>query len=242
MQHCAFVVTAERFREVEARLKSHGIDYIEAIAQIPGLFGIYFYDPNGIRLEFTCQPDDGEAPAVISCVTRTKAEARDEPATLRASRPSGSKCASPHCAGDKSGFSGVAVSVRLPTSASSFRTPLKQIVVSKIACCCTCSGSTARSPVKVELVPTSGRRETLGFQLHFVTGPHCSPVTDRQYNHYSNSERHRQACSEEPRHAATSALGRPPAHRVSAGRSRWTLSSRNRILSETSNAGSQCRS
>jgi hypothetical protein len=123
MQHCAFVVTAERFREVEARLKSHGIDYIGAIAQIPGLFGIYFYDPNGIRLEFTCQPDDGEAPAVISCVTRTKAEARDEPATLRASRPSGSKCASPHCAGDKSGFSGVAVSVRLPTSASSFRTP-----------------------------------------------------------------------------------------------------------------------
>jgi catechol 2,3-dioxygenase-like lactoylglutathione lyase family enzyme len=28
MQHCAFVVTAERFREVEARLKAHGIDYI----------------------------------------------------------------------------------------------------------------------------------------------------------------------------------------------------------------------
>src|SRR5207253_3041290 len=41
-----------RFREVEARLKSHGIDYIGPIAQLPGLLGIYFYDPNGIRLEF----------------------------------------------------------------------------------------------------------------------------------------------------------------------------------------------
>ena len=82
MQHCAFVVTAERFREVEERLKSRGIDYIGPIAQLPGLLGIYFYDPNGIRLEFACQPEDGEAPAVIPCVTQTKAEGRDELATL----------------------------------------------------------------------------------------------------------------------------------------------------------------
>src|SRR5215470_2877647 len=34
MQHCAFVVTAERFREVEARLKSHGVDYIGPIPQL----------------------------------------------------------------------------------------------------------------------------------------------------------------------------------------------------------------
>ncbi len=67
MQHRAFVVTAERFREIEARLKSLGIDYIGPIAQLPGLLGIYFCDPNGIRLEFACQPEDGEAPAVIPC-------------------------------------------------------------------------------------------------------------------------------------------------------------------------------
>jgi hypothetical protein len=48
MQHCAFVVTAERFREVEARVKSHGIDYIGPIAQLSGLLGIYFYEPNGL--------------------------------------------------------------------------------------------------------------------------------------------------------------------------------------------------
>jgi catechol 2,3-dioxygenase-like lactoylglutathione lyase family enzyme len=66
MQHCAFVVTAERFREVDARSKAHGIDYIGPIAQLPGLLG--FYDPNGIRLEFACLPEDGEDPVVIPCV------------------------------------------------------------------------------------------------------------------------------------------------------------------------------
>jgi len=82
MQHCAFVVTAEQFREVEARLKAHAIDYIGPIPQLPGLLGIYFYDPNGIRLEFACQPEDGETPAVIPCITQRRAEARAELETL----------------------------------------------------------------------------------------------------------------------------------------------------------------
>lgn len=47
MQHCAFTVTAARFREIEARLKACGIDYIGPIPQLPGLLGIYFYDPSG---------------------------------------------------------------------------------------------------------------------------------------------------------------------------------------------------
>src|ERR1700736_6550268 len=58
------------------------IDYIGPIPQLPGLLGIYFYVPNGIRLEFACQPEDGETPAVISCITQTKAEARAELETL----------------------------------------------------------------------------------------------------------------------------------------------------------------
>src|SRR5438132_10157831 len=82
MQHCAFVVTAARFREVEERLKARGIDYIGPIPQLSGLLGIYFYDPNGIRLEFACQPEDGETPAVIPCLTQTKTEVRAELATL----------------------------------------------------------------------------------------------------------------------------------------------------------------
>jgi glyoxylase I family protein len=35
MQHRAFVVTRERFREVEVRLKSRGIDYLGPIPQLP---------------------------------------------------------------------------------------------------------------------------------------------------------------------------------------------------------------
>src|SRR5258707_9941758 len=57
MQHCAFVLTAQRFRGVEARLKSNSIDYIGPSTQLPGLLCIYFYDPNGIPLQFACQPE-----------------------------------------------------------------------------------------------------------------------------------------------------------------------------------------
>jgi hypothetical protein len=81
-RHTAFVVTVERFRDVEARLKSHTIDYIGPVVQLPGLLAIYLYDPNGIRLEFACQPEDGEDLGVIPCVTQMKAESRDELATL----------------------------------------------------------------------------------------------------------------------------------------------------------------
>ena len=87
MQHCAFVVTAERFREVEARLISRDIDHIGPIRQLPGLLRIYFYDPNGIRLESACQPDDGETPAVIPCIMQTRADARSELATLPGATP-----------------------------------------------------------------------------------------------------------------------------------------------------------
>ena len=82
MQHCAFVVTPEKFRDIETRLKKHRISYVGPVPQLPGLDGIYFYDPNGIRLEFACQPDFGDAPAVIECLAQTKAEAGRELRTL----------------------------------------------------------------------------------------------------------------------------------------------------------------
>jgi len=84
MQHVAFVVTAEKFKEIEQRLDAHGIERTDAIPQLPGLLGIYFYDPNGIRMEMACQPDDGEAPDVLACNTQTKAQARAELETLDA--------------------------------------------------------------------------------------------------------------------------------------------------------------
>jgi catechol 2,3-dioxygenase-like lactoylglutathione lyase family enzyme len=82
MQHCAFVVTPGRFAEIEQRLKKRGIDFIGPIPQLPGLVGIYFMDPNGIRLEFACQPDDGDEQKVIAGNTQSKEEVRRELATL----------------------------------------------------------------------------------------------------------------------------------------------------------------
>ena len=78
MQHVAFTVTASRFKEIEKRLEAQGVTHSGVIPQLPGLLGIYFYDPNGIRLEMACQPDDGETPDVMNCNTQTKAQARAE--------------------------------------------------------------------------------------------------------------------------------------------------------------------
>lgn len=82
MQHCSFVVTPQQFRDIEQRLKANNVAYIGPIPQMPGLDGIYFLDPNGIRLEFACQPADGVDPNVIECCTQTKDEALRELRTL----------------------------------------------------------------------------------------------------------------------------------------------------------------
>jgi hypothetical protein len=82
MQHCAFVVTPQRLAEIEQRLKSRGIEYLGPIPQLPGLVGIYLLDPNGIRLEFACQPADGDAQQVLKCNRQTEEELRRELQTL----------------------------------------------------------------------------------------------------------------------------------------------------------------
>ena len=82
MQHVAFTVTAARFKDIEQRLEKHGVPHSGAIPQLPGLLGIYFFDPNGLRLEFACQPADGDMPGVIVCSTQTRAQARTELETL----------------------------------------------------------------------------------------------------------------------------------------------------------------
>ncbi len=78
MQHCAFVVTVEKFRALQVRLKANNIPYVGPLPQLPGLDGIYFLDPNGIRLEFACHPSEGENPAVIPMIAQTKEEAASE--------------------------------------------------------------------------------------------------------------------------------------------------------------------
>lgn len=81
MQHCAFRVEPTRFAELEARLREHGVTYVGPLPQLPGLDGIYFYDPNGIRLEFACQRADAPAD-VVSCLAQTRAQASQELRTL----------------------------------------------------------------------------------------------------------------------------------------------------------------
>jgi hypothetical protein len=46
---------------------------------LPGIFSIYVMDPNDIRLEFSCQPGNGEGePLIVPLVTQTKGEALQE--------------------------------------------------------------------------------------------------------------------------------------------------------------------
>lgn len=82
MQHVAFTVTCSRFDTIEARLDAAGIAHTPRIEQLPGMQGMYFYDPNGIRLEMACQMADGEAPHVLAGVSQTRTEALREVATL----------------------------------------------------------------------------------------------------------------------------------------------------------------
>ena len=46
------------------------------------MYSLYFYDPNGIRLELSWQPADGEEPRIVDAFTQTKASALKELQTL----------------------------------------------------------------------------------------------------------------------------------------------------------------
>ena len=78
MQHVAFAVTPARFDEIQSRLLRHRIDFDGPADILPGLRSVYFYDPNGIRLEACCQPAAGDTPGVIGSVLQSKAEALAE--------------------------------------------------------------------------------------------------------------------------------------------------------------------
>jgi catechol 2,3-dioxygenase-like lactoylglutathione lyase family enzyme len=82
MQHVAFAVTPESFAALQERLRAAGVAFDGPLDILPGLESIYFFDPNGIRLEACCQPAAGEAPGVIGSVLQTRAAARSELETL----------------------------------------------------------------------------------------------------------------------------------------------------------------
>jgi len=83
MQHVSFAVAPSTQARIRERLKANGIPFDGPLEVLPGVFSIYLYDPNDIRLEFSCQPSNGEdEPSIVPQVTQTQAEAMRELKTL----------------------------------------------------------------------------------------------------------------------------------------------------------------
>ena len=85
MQHVSFAVSPESQARICARLDGRKVPYDGPLEILPGIFSIYLFDPNDIRLEFSCQPGNGEGePLIVPQVTQTKAEAMRELRSLTA--------------------------------------------------------------------------------------------------------------------------------------------------------------
>lgn len=62
MQHVSFVCGPRRFHEMKARLERNGVEitFGPKVVMPPNIQSMYFYDPNGIRLEITADLDGDE--------------------------------------------------------------------------------------------------------------------------------------------------------------------------------------
>jgi catechol 2,3-dioxygenase-like lactoylglutathione lyase family enzyme len=82
LQHVAFAVSSEQFKGIQDRLQERKLDFDGPVEILPGIFSIYFYDPNDIRLEACCELERGDDQLVVKSVTQTKAVAMEELRTL----------------------------------------------------------------------------------------------------------------------------------------------------------------
>ncbi len=82
LQHVAFAVSSEQFKGIQDRLQERKLDFDGPVEIIPGIFSIYFYDPNDIRLEACCELERGDDQLVVKSVTQTKAVAMEELRTI----------------------------------------------------------------------------------------------------------------------------------------------------------------
>ena len=78
MQHCSFTATEQRFMQLVDRLKDAGVPMIGPIPVGADTLSVYFFDPNGIRLEFSYQRGDGVDVRVVERWTQTQDEALTE--------------------------------------------------------------------------------------------------------------------------------------------------------------------
>ena len=84
MQHVSFAVSEDRFNEVKRKIEKAELPYLGPINVGCDTWSIYFYDPNGIRLEFSHQKE--AEPQVVERWRQTKAEALEELKTLSSDR------------------------------------------------------------------------------------------------------------------------------------------------------------
>jgi hypothetical protein len=80
MQHVSFAVSEDRFRQLKSNIERAGLPYLGPINVGCETYSIYFYDPNGIRLEFSHQKQ--AEPRVIERWRQTRQEALQELQTL----------------------------------------------------------------------------------------------------------------------------------------------------------------
>jgi catechol 2,3-dioxygenase-like lactoylglutathione lyase family enzyme len=96
MQHLAFATSAAGAADLLDRLTRHGVENSGIIETLPGLMSVYFFDPNGIRLEFAWRPIDVAADIrVIDSVPQTERDALAELRTLN-DDPAWLECAMTH--------------------------------------------------------------------------------------------------------------------------------------------------
>jgi catechol 2,3-dioxygenase-like lactoylglutathione lyase family enzyme len=79
MQHVSFAVSPASQKQIRARLEAAGVTFQGPLEVLPGVYSIYCFDPNNIRLEFSCQPEDGEGdPRIVAGQRQTKEVALKE--------------------------------------------------------------------------------------------------------------------------------------------------------------------
>lgn len=78
MQHCSFTTTKAQFDVLHQRLLAEGVPVIGPVFVGAQSWSIYFFDNNGIRLEYTWQEHDGENVRVVERWTQTRQEALAE--------------------------------------------------------------------------------------------------------------------------------------------------------------------
>ena len=82
MQHCSFTTTQEKFNQLHQNLIAEGVSLIGPVGVGSQTWSLYFYDPNGIRLELSWQEHDHEDVHVVERWTQSQEEIMQELQTL----------------------------------------------------------------------------------------------------------------------------------------------------------------